>query len=49
MDGDTNVDALGSKELEQRLELLRIRLNDKKESLRALRDDTNVSRDHRRK
>lgn len=49
MDGDANADALGSKELEQRLELLKIRLNDKKESLRALRDNTNDSSDRRKK
>lgn len=49
MDGDTNADALGCKELEQRLELLKIRLNDKKESLRALKDNANDSSNHRKK
>ncbi|XP_076748102.1 uncharacterized protein LOC101470155 [Maylandia zebra] len=39
MDGDTNVDALGSAELKQRLELVNRRLQDKRQNLQTLRDN----------
>ncbi|XP_034465310.1 uncharacterized protein LOC117775875 isoform X1 [Hippoglossus hippoglossus] len=43
MDGDVNVDRLGSVELKQRLESLRSKLNDKRQSLQNLRDNINNS------
>lgn len=39
MDGDTNVDALGSADLKQRLELVNRRLQDKRQNLQTLRDN----------
>ncbi|XP_019222626.1 uncharacterized protein LOC102076969 isoform X2 [Oreochromis niloticus] len=39
MDGDANVDALGSAELKQRLELVNSRLHDKRQNLQTLRDN----------
>ncbi|GAA6213988.1 uncharacterized protein LOC116051362 [Lates japonicus] len=49
MDGDVSVDRLGSAELKQRLELLRCRLNDKRQSLQTLRDNINNSAAHKKK
>ncbi|KAE8280452.1 hypothetical protein D5F01_LYC21014 [Larimichthys crocea] len=49
MDGDVNVDRLGSAELKQRLELVKSQLNDKRQSLQALRDDINNPTAHKKK
>nr|XP_046258809.1 uncharacterized protein LOC124066466 [Scatophagus argus] len=49
MDGDVNTEKLGSAELKQRLELVRVRLNDKRQSLQALRDNPNNSTAHNKK
>lgn len=49
MDGDVDVDRLGSAELKQRLELVKSRLNDKRQSLQALRDNINNSTAHKKK
>ncbi|XP_044069171.1 uncharacterized protein LOC122883990 isoform X2 [Siniperca chuatsi] len=49
MDGDGNVDKLGSAELKQRLELVKSRLNDKRQSLQTLRDNINNSTAHKKK
>ncbi|KAG7999993.1 hypothetical protein GBF38_002109 [Nibea albiflora] len=49
MDGDANVDGLGSAELKQRLELVKSQLNDKRQSLQALRDDINNPTAHKKK
>ncbi len=49
MDGDVNVDQLGSAELKQRLELAKSRLNDKKQILQNLRDNINNSAAHKKK
>lgn len=43
MDGDVNVDGLGSTELTQRLELVKGQLNDKRQSLQVLKDNINNS------
>ncbi|XP_060895397.1 uncharacterized protein LOC132975105 [Labrus mixtus] len=49
MDGDVKVERLGSAELKQRLELVKGRLIDKKQSLQTLRDDMNNSATHKKK
>ncbi|XP_071337261.1 uncharacterized protein [Trachinotus anak] len=49
MDGDVNVDKLGSAELKQRLELVKSRLNDKRQSLQTLRGNINNSAAHKKK
>lgn len=49
MDGDVNVDRLGSAELKQRLELVKSRLNDKRQSLQTLQDNINNSSAHKKK
>ncbi|XP_036979524.1 uncharacterized protein LOC119033476 [Acanthopagrus latus] len=49
MDGDVNADRLGSAELKQRLELVKSQLNDKRQSLQALRDNINNSAAHKKK
>ncbi|XP_051234504.1 uncharacterized protein LOC127351223 [Dicentrarchus labrax] len=49
MDGDVNVDRLGSAELKQKLELVQSQLNDKRQSLQALRDNINNSTAHKKK
>ncbi|XP_065815911.1 uncharacterized protein [Labrus bergylta] len=49
MDGDVKVERLGSAELKQRLELVKGRLIDKKQSLQTLRDDMNNSAAHKKK
>ncbi|XP_040906337.1 uncharacterized protein LOC121189923 [Toxotes jaculatrix] len=49
MDGDVNVNRLGSAELKQRLELVKSRLNDKRQSLQTLRDNINNSTAHKKK
>ncbi|XP_041645946.1 uncharacterized protein LOC121511364 [Cheilinus undulatus] len=49
MDGDVNVDRLGSAELKQRLELVKSRLMEKRQSLQMLRDDMNNSAAHKKK
>lgn len=49
MDGDVTADKLGSAELQQELELVKSRLNDKRQSLQALRDNVNNSTAHRKK
>ncbi|XP_035462065.2 uncharacterized protein LOC118283809 [Scophthalmus maximus] len=41
MDGDVSIDRLGSAELEQRLESVKSRLSDKRQSLQSLRDNNN--------
>lgn len=43
MDGEANLDGLGSAELKQRLELVESRANDKKQSLQTLRDNISKS------
>ncbi|XP_069395222.1 coiled-coil domain-containing protein 18 [Paralichthys olivaceus] len=43
MDGDVNLDRLGSVELKQRLESLKSKLSDKRQSLQNLRDNINNS------
>ncbi|KAK2824109.1 hypothetical protein Q5P01_021284 [Channa striata] len=43
MHGDLSVDRLGSAELKQRLELVESQLNDKRQSLQTLRDNTHNS------
>ncbi|XP_062256500.1 uncharacterized protein LOC133965920 [Platichthys flesus] len=43
MDGDEDVDRLGSVELKQRLESLKSKLNDKRQSLQNLKDNINNS------
>ncbi|XP_038592784.1 uncharacterized protein LOC119916896 [Micropterus salmoides] len=49
MDGDVNVDRLGSAELKQRLEFVKSQLNDKRQSLQTLRDNINNSTAHKKK
>ena len=49
IDGDVNVDRLGSAELKQRLELVKGRLNEKRQSLQTLRDNINYSASHKKK
>eukprot|EP00064_Thunnus_orientalis_P000437 superscaffoldBa00000022_g438 len=49
MDGDVNVDRLGSAELKQKLELVKSRLNDKRQSLQTLRDNINNAAAHKKK
>lgn len=49
MDSDTKVDRLGCEELEQKLELVKSTLNNKKESLRSLRDNASNPSCQRRK
>lgn len=49
MDGDLDVDRLGSAELMQRLELVKSQLNDKRQSLQTLRDTVNNSTAHKKK
>lgn len=49
MDGDTDLDRLGSEELEKKLELVKSTLNNKKESLQSLRDNASNPSRHRRK
>lgn len=49
MDGDVNADRLGSAELKLRLELVKSQLNDKRQSLQALRDNINNSAAHKKK
>ncbi|XP_044228892.1 uncharacterized protein LOC122997045 [Thunnus albacares] len=49
MDGDVNVDRLGSSELKQKLELVKSRLNDKRQSLQTLRDNINNAAAHKKK
>lgn len=41
MDGDVSIDRLGSAELEQRLDSVKSRLSDKRQSLQSLRDNNN--------
>lgn len=48
MDGDVNVDRLGSAELKQRLELVKSRLNDKRQILQNLRDNMNNPTAHKK-
>lgn len=43
MDGEVNVDTLHSAELKQRLESVKSRLNDKRQSLQTLRDNISES------
>ncbi|KAA8583976.1 hypothetical protein FQN60_015184 [Etheostoma spectabile] len=49
MDGDLDVDRLGSAELMQRLELVKSQLNEKRQSLQTLRDNINNSMAHKKK
>ncbi|KAM6997208.1 uncharacterized protein LKV04_005932 [Tautogolabrus adspersus] len=49
MDGDVKVERLGSAELKQKLELVKGRLIDKKQSLQTLRDDMNNAAAHKKK
>lgn len=49
MDSDTKVDRLGCEELEQKLELVKSTLNNKKESLQSLRDNASNPSCQRRK
>ncbi|XP_056250793.1 uncharacterized protein LOC130181066 [Seriola aureovittata] len=49
MDGDVNVDKLGPAELKQRLELVKGRLNDKRQNLQTLRGNINHSAAHKKK
>ncbi|XP_074532058.1 uncharacterized protein LOC141795167 [Halichoeres trimaculatus] len=49
MDRDVNMDRLGSVELKQRLELVKSRLMDKKQSLQELRDNMNNSAAYKKK
>ncbi|KAI3363067.1 hypothetical protein L3Q82_011726, partial [Scortum barcoo] len=49
MDGDVNMDRLGSAELKQRLELVKSRLNDKRQILQNLRDNINSFSAHKKK
>ncbi|XP_031730454.1 uncharacterized protein LOC116398358 [Anarrhichthys ocellatus] len=49
MDGDVDVDRLSSAELKERLELVKSRLNDKRQSLQTLRDNINNSTAHKKK
>ncbi|KAM3606488.1 uncharacterized protein V6R79_017272 [Siganus canaliculatus] len=49
MDGDVNADRLASAELRQRLDLVKRQLNDKRQSLEALRDNINNSATHKKK
>ncbi|KAL7383206.1 hypothetical protein ABVT39_006495 [Epinephelus coioides] len=49
MDGDVDVDGLGSAEVKQKLELVKSRLNDKRQSLQTLRDNINNSAAHKKK
>ncbi|CAJ1067716.1 uncharacterized protein LOC126407136 [Xyrichtys novacula] len=49
MDGDVSVERLGSAELKERLELVKNRLMDKKQSLQTLRDNMNNSAAHKKK
>ena len=49
MDGDVNVDSLGSAELKQKLELVKSRMNDKRQSLQTLRDNINNAAVHKKK
>lgn len=43
MEADVNVDGLGSAQLKRRLEVVIGQLNDKKQSMQTLRDNTNNS------
>ncbi|XP_074501467.1 uncharacterized protein LOC141773506 [Sebastes fasciatus] len=49
MDGDVDVDELGSAELKQRLESVKSRLDDKRQSLQTLSDNINNATAHRKK
>ncbi|KAK2922048.1 hypothetical protein Q8A73_001533 [Channa argus] len=49
MDGDVSIDRFSSAELKQRLELVKSRLNDKRQSLQTLEDDTKNSAAHQKK
>lgn len=49
MDGDTKVERLGCEELEQKLELVKSTLSNKKESLQTLRDNASNPGCQRRK
>ncbi|XP_034537473.1 uncharacterized protein LOC117811348 [Notolabrus celidotus] len=49
MDGDASADRLGSAELKQKLELVKSRLTDKRQSLQTLRDNVNDSAAHKKK
>ncbi|CAK6951747.1 uncharacterized protein LOC121911510 [Scomber scombrus] len=49
MDGDVNVDKLSSAELKQKLELVKSRLNDKRQNLQTLRDNINNAAAHKKK
>lgn len=48
MDGDVNVDRLGSAELQQKLELVKGRLNGKRQSLQTLRENIDNSSAHKK-
>lgn len=49
MDVDVTGNKLGSDELKQKLELVKSRLNDRRQSLQALRDHVNNSAAHKKK
>ncbi|KAL6101644.1 uncharacterized protein ACO6RY_16843 [Pungitius sinensis] len=49
MDGDVDVERLSSAELEERSQLVKRRLNDKRRSLQTLRDSINDSTAHKKK
>lgn len=49
MDGDVSVNKLGSAELKQKLELVKIRLNDTRQNLQTLRGNMNNSVAHKKK
>lgn len=49
MEGETSVERLGAAELKQKLELVKCRLNDKRQSLQTLRDHINNSAAHKKK
>ncbi|KAM7385809.1 hypothetical protein PAMP_001865 [Pampus punctatissimus] len=48
-EGDVNVERLGSAELKQKLELVKSRLNNKRQNLQTLRDNINNAAAHKKK
>lgn len=49
MDGEVDVEGLGSAELEQRLEFVQNRVKDKRQSLQTLKDNINNAAAHKKK